>query len=107
MFQESDPAHVARRIPGVCALVVIFLQLAEVWRQQPLVIALDSEVDAIRDERWGVAEQVDVFVDLFDHLERQLVDESAVGDQENRDLLIAAAYGSNDLQRGAFIELMV
>ena len=85
VLEEGDAAHVAGRVPGVGALVGVLLQLAEVGRQQLLVVALDGEVDAVGDEGGRVAEEVDVLVDLLDDFEGQFGDEGAVGDQEDRE----------------------
>ncbi len=107
VLEVGDAAHVAGRVPGVGALVGVLLQLAEVGREQLLVVALDGEVDAVGDEGRGVAEEVDVLVDLLDDLERQLADEGAVGDEEDGNLFVAAAHGAQDLERGALVELIV
>ena len=69
------------------------------------MVSLDSEVDPVGDERGGIAEEMDVLVDLLDHLERQLRDESAVGNEEDRDLLVAMANGAENLERSTFIKL--
>ena len=103
MLEEGDAAHVAGRVPGVGALVVVFLELAEVGREELLVVALDGEVDAVGDEGGGVAEEVDVLVDLLDDFEGEFADEGAVGDEEDRDFFVAAADGAEDGQRGAFV----
>ena len=94
------------RVPGIGALVGILLELAEVGRQQLLVVALDGEIDPVGDERRRIAEQVDVLVDLLDHFQGQFADQRAVGDQEDRHFLIAAANSANDFQRRAFVELV-
>ena len=107
MLEEGDAAHVARGVPGVGSLIVVLLEFAEVWREELLVVALDGEVDAVGDEGGRVAEEVDVLVDLLDHFERKFADESAVGDEEDGDLLVAAAYGAEDRQRSAFGELVL
>ena len=72
MLQECNAAHVARRVPGVGALVVVSLQLAKVRGQQLRIVALDRKVNAVCDEGWSVAEEVNVFVHLLDHFEWQL-----------------------------------
>ena len=72
VFEVGDAAHVARRIPGVGALVGVALQLLEVRRQQLLVVALDCEVHAVRDKGRRITEQVDVLVHLPDDFQRQL-----------------------------------
>ena len=97
----------ARGIPGVGALIVIFFQLAEVGWEELLVVALDGEVDAVGDEGRGVAEEVDVLVDLLDDFEGELADESAVGDEEDGDFFVAAADGAQDGQGRAFGELVL
>ena len=107
MLEKSDAAHVARRVPGVGALVVIFFEFAEVRREELFVVALDGEVDAIGDEGWGVAEEMNVFVDLLDDFERKFADQSAVGDEEDGDFFVAAADGTKDCQRSAFGELVL
>ena len=107
VLQEGDAAHVAGRVPGVGALVVILLQFAEVGRKKLLVVALDGEVDAVGDEGRGVAEEMDVLVDLLDDFEREFADEGAVGDEEDRDLFVAAADGAKDGERGAFGKLIL
>ncbi len=107
VLEEGDAAHVAGGVPGVGALVGVLLELAEVGREELLVVALDGEVDAVGDEGGGVAEEVDVLVDLLDDFERELGDEGAVGDEEDGDLLVAAADGAEDLEGGAFVELVV
>ncbi len=107
MFQEGDAAHVAGRVPGVGALVVVFFEFAEVRRQELLVIALDGEVDAVGDEGGGVAEEVDVLVDLLDDFEREFADESAVGDEEDGNFFVAAADGAEDGERRSFCKLIL
>ena len=72
VFEEGDAAHVAGRVPAVGALVGVLLEHGEVGREQGVVVALDGEVDAVGDEGGGVAEEVDVLVDLFDDFEREL-----------------------------------
>src|ERR1700761_7885036 len=107
MFQKCDTAHMPWRVPRVGPLIGVLHQLAEIWRQQLLVIALDGEVDAVGNECRRVTEQVDVFVHLLHHFQRQLADKRAIGDQKNRQLLVAAADGTNDAQRGALVKLVV
>ena len=107
VFQEGDAAHVAGSVPGVGALVVIFFELAEVGREKLLVVTLDGEVDAVGDEGWCVAEEVDVFVNLLDDFEGEFADEGAVGDEEDGDFLVAAADGAEDCQCRAFGELVL
>ena len=107
VLEEGDASHVAGSVPGIGPLVGVFLELTEVGRQELLVVALDSEVDAVGDEGRGVAEEVNVLVDLLNDLEGELGDEGAVGDKEDRDPFVAAANGAEDLQRSAFIELIV
>ena len=101
MLEIGDAAHVAGRVPGVGALIGVFLQFAEVGRQELLVVALDGEVDAVGDEGRSVAEEVDVFVDLLDDFEGEFADEGAVGDEEDRNLFVAMADGAEDGERGA------
>ena len=107
MLEEGDAAHVAGGVPGVGALVVVFFELAEVGRQELLVVALDGEVDAVGDEGGGVAEEVDVLVDLLDDFEGEFADEGAVGDEEDGDFFVAAADGAEDGERCAFGELVL
>ncbi len=97
MLEIGYAAHVAGGVPGVGALVGVLLELAEVRRQELLVVALDGEVDAVGDEGGCVAEEVDVLVDLLDDFQGKLADEGAVGDEEDRDLLVAMADGAEDL----------
>ena len=80
-------------------------QFAEVWRQKLLVIALDGGVEAGGNEGRGVAEEVDVFVDLLDDFEGKFGDQGAVGDEEDGDFFVAVAYTANDVERGAFFKL--
>ncbi len=94
------------RVPGVGALVGVFLEFAEVGGEKLLVVALDGEVDAVGDEGRGVAEEVDVLVDLLDDFEGKLADEGAVGDEEDGNFFVAMADGAEDLQSGALIELV-
>ncbi len=98
MLEVGDAAHVAGGVPGVGALVGVLLELAEVGREELLVVSLDGEVDSVGDEGGGVAEEVDVLVDLLDHFEGQFGDESAVGDEEDRDLLVAMTDGTEDFE---------
>ncbi len=107
VLEEGDAAHVSRGVPRIGALVGILFQLAKVGRQQLLVVPFHGEIHSIGDERRRVAEQVDVFVHLPHHFERQLTDQSAVRDEKNRNLLIALAHRAQDLQCGAFIELVI
>ena len=107
VLEEGDAAHVAGGVPGVGALVGVLLELAEVGRQELLVVALDGEVDAVGDEGGGVAEEVDVLVDLLDDFEGELGDEGAVGDEEDGDALVAMADGAHDLEGGALVELLL
>ena len=106
VLQEGHAAHVSRGVPGVSALVGIFLELAKIGRQQLLVVAGDGEVHPVGDKGGGIAEKVDVFVDLLHHFQRQLADQRAVRDQEDGNFLVSAAHGANDLQRCAFVELV-
>ncbi len=71
------------------------------------MVALDGEVDAVGDEGGGVAEEVDVLVDLLDDLEGELADEGAVGDEEDGNLLVAMADGAEDFQCSALVELVL
>ena len=71
MLQKSHPTHVSRRVPRIRALVGVLLQLAEIGRQQLLVIALDGEIHPVGDERRRISEQVNVLVHLLDHFQRQ------------------------------------
>ena len=107
MLEVGYAAHVAGCVPGVGALVGVLLELAEVGRQELLVVTLDGEVDAVGDEGRGVAEEVDVLVDLLDDFEGQFADEGAVGDEEDRDLLVAMTDGAEDLECGALVELVL
>ena len=107
VLEEGDAAHVAGCVPGVGALVVILFELAEVGREKLLVVTLDGEVDTVRDEGGGVAEEMDVLVDLLDHFEGKLADEGAVGDEEDGDFFVAAADGAEDGQRRSFGELVL
>ncbi len=107
MLEKGDAAHVAGRVPGVGALVGVLLEFAEVGRKQLLVVAIDGEVDAVGDKGGGVAEEVDVLVDLLDDFEGKLGDEGAVGDQEDGDLFVAVPHGAENVERGAFFELIV
>ena len=106
MLEESHAAHVSRRVPGVRALIGIFLELAKIGRQQLLVVAVNGEVHPVGDEGRRVAEEVNVLVHLLDHFQRQLADQRPIRDQEDGDFLISAADGADDLQRRAFVELM-
>ena len=87
-------------------MIVIFFQLAEIRWQELFVVALDGEVDPVGDEGGGVSKEVDVLVYLLDDFEREFADESAVGDEENGDLFVAAADGPEDGQRRSFSELI-
>lgn len=107
VLQVGDAAHMPWRVPRVCTLVGVLLEFAEVRRQQLLVIALDREVHAVGDERGCIAEEVDVLMHLLDDLQRQFADKRTVRNQKDRDLLIAAANGAEDLERGAFVELVL
>ena len=107
MLEIGDATHVAGGVPGVCALVVIFLQFAEVRREELLVVALDGEVDAVGDKSGGVAEEVDVLVDLFDHFERKFADQCAVCDEKDGDFFVATTHGAEDRKRGSFGELVL
>ena len=71
------------------------------------MVTLDGEVDAVGDEGWGVAEEVDIFVNLLDDFEGELADKGAVGDEEDGDLFVAAADGPEDGQRRSFGELIL
>src|SRR4051812_16686784 len=105
MLEISDAAHVSGRVPGVCSLIGILLQLTEVGRQQLLVIALDGEVNAVGDESGCIAEEVNIFVDLLDYLERKFADQGAVCNQEDWDLFVPMPDSTKDLKRSAFVEL--
>ena len=107
VFEVGDAAHVAGGVPAIGSLVGVFFEGAEVGGEELLVVALDGEVDAVGDEGGGVAEEVDVLVDLLDDFEGEFGDEGAVGDEEDGNLLVAAADGAEDLQGGAFVELVV
>ncbi len=107
VLEVGDAAHVAGGVPGVGSLVGVLLELAEVGREELLVVALDGEVDAVGDEGGGVAEEVDVLVDLLDDLEGELADEGAVGDEEDGNLLVAMTDGAEDLECGALVELVL
>ena len=107
MLEEGDAAHVAGRVPGVGGLIVIFQQLAEVRRQQLLVVALDRGVEARGDEGGRVAEEVDVLVHLLDHFQRKLGDQGPVGDEEDRDFLVAVTDPADDVERGALFKRRV
>ncbi len=106
VLEEGDAAHVAGGVPGVGALVGVLLELAEVGREELLVVSLDGEVDAVGDEGGGVAEEVDVLVDLLDDFEGEFGDEGAVGDEEDGDAFVAVADGAEDFEGGAFVELV-
>ena len=71
------------------------------------MVTLDGEVNAAGDEGRGVAEEMDVLVDLLDDLDGEFGDQGAVGDEEDRNLLIAMADGAEDLQGGGFCELII
>ena len=101
VLEEGDSTHVSGGIPRVGGLVVVFEELAEVGREKLLVVALDGGVEARGDEGGGVAEEVDVLVDLLDDFERELGDEGSVGDQEDGNFFIAMANAANDVERGA------
>ena len=105
VFQVGDAAHVAGRVPGVGSLIGVFFEGAEVRGEELLVVALDGEIDAVGDEGGGVAEEVDVLVNLLDDFEGELGDEGSVGDEEDGDFFVAAADGAEDLQGGALVEL--
>src|SRR5437763_4875750 len=107
VFEEGDAAHVAGGVPGVCALVVIFFELAEVGREELLMVALDGEVDAVGDEGGGVAEEMDVLVDLLDDFEGEFAYEGAVCDEEDGNFFVPAADGTQDREGGAFGELVL
>ena len=70
------------------------------------MVAFDGKVDAVGDEGRGVAEEVDVFVDLLDDFEGKLADQGAVGDEKDGDFFVAAADGAKDGQRRSFSELI-
>ena len=53
------------------------------------MVALDGGVEARGDKSRRVAEEVDVLVDLLDDFERQFRNQRAIGDQEDRHLLVA------------------
>ena len=53
MLEERDAAHVAGRVPGVGALVVVLQEFAEVGRQKLLVVALDGGIETTGDEGRG------------------------------------------------------
>src|SRR5580704_52841 len=107
VLEEGNSAHVAGRVPRIGALVRILFELAEVWRQQLLAVALHSEVNAVGDKRRRIAKEVNVFVDLLHHFQRKLADQSAVGDQENRNLFVAAADVADDSERGPLVKLVL
>jgi len=71
------------------------------------MVSLDGEVDTVRDECGSITEEMDVFVDLFDDLEREFADESTVRDEEDRNFFIAATDGTKDAKCGALIELVL
>ena len=72
-----------------------------------IVVALDGGIEARGNKRRGVAKEVDVFVDLLDDFQGKFGDQGAVGDEEDRDLLVAVTYTANDVERGAFFKLRV
>src|ERR1700722_12219225 len=71
------------------------------------MVTLDGEVDAVGDEGRGVAEEVDIFVDLLDDFEGEFADEGAVGDEEDGDFFVAAADGAEDGERRSFGEMIL
>ena len=71
------------------------------------MVALDRRVEARGDKGGGVAEEVDVFVDLLDDFQRQFGDQGAVGDEKDGNFLVAVADAANNLERGAFFKLRV
>jgi hypothetical protein len=71
------------------------------------VVPLDGKVDAVGDEGRGVAEEVDIFVNLLDDFEGELADEGAVGDEEDGDFFVAAADGAENGERRSFGELIL
>ncbi len=71
------------------------------------MVALDSGVEAGGDEGGGVAEEVDVLVDLLDDLEGEFRNQRPVGDEEDGDFFVAVAYAADDIEGGAFFELGV
>ncbi len=72
MLQEGHATHVPRCVPGISALIGIFLELAKIRRQQLFVVAVNSKVHPVGDKGRRIAETVDVLVHLLDHFERQL-----------------------------------
>ena len=71
------------------------------------MVPFDGEVDAVGDEGRGVAEEVDILVDLLDDFEGEFADEGAVGDEEDGDFFVAAADGAEDGERRSFGELIL
>src|ERR1700739_4616022 len=59
------------------------------------------------EEGGGVAEEVDVLVDLLDDLEGEFGDKGAVGDEEDRDFFVAMADAADDVECGALFELRI
>ena len=71
------------------------------------MITLDGEVYTVGDEGWSVSEEVDVLVDLADDFKGEFRDQGSVRDEEDGDLLVAAADGAEDLEGFALLELVV
>ena len=57
--------------------------------------------------RRSVAEEVDIFVDLLDDFQRQFRNQSAIRDQEDRNLFVAVTYAANNIERRTFFKLRV
>src|SRR5271157_4256518 len=107
MLEIRNASHVSGRIPGIRALIGVLLQFTEVWRQKLILITHDGEIDSVGDKSRSVAEQVNVLMHLFHYLNRQLTHQRAIGDEEDGDLAISPSHRTNNLQRGALIELRV
>jgi len=69
------------------------------------VVAFNGGVETAGDEGGGVAEEVNVLVDLLDDFKGEFGDEGSVGDEEDRDFFVAMADAANDVEGGALFEL--
>src|SRR5664279_3121006 len=95
MLEKRHTTHVPGRVPGICSLVGVLLQFAEVGRQKLILITHNREINPISNEGRGIAEQINILMYLFHHLERQLTYQRPVGDKENGDLAICLLYTSD------------
>ena len=72
MLKIGHATHVAGGIPGIGALVGVFLQFPEVRRQELVLVAHNCEINPVGDKGGGIAEQVDILMHLLHHFKRQL-----------------------------------